>query len=161
MNTTTAVTDLPTFNNSLIATGASSSTTSSSATLKLTQDGYAPGILVDVSINENGVLTGSYTNGESQELFTFGVANFTNLQGLHLEGGNLYSATRESGQALIGTAGSAGLGTFAANALEQSNVDTATELTNLIIIQFEAYQASSKIITTADTLLQTAIGLKR
>jgi len=151
---------LPTFNNSLLSTGATTSYSSGSATYSLTQDGYAPGTLIDVSISENGVLSGIYTNGQTVDLYTFALADFTNLQGLYAEGSNLYSATTDSGQARIGTAGSAGFGTVAANALEQSNVDTATELTNLIILQ-AAYQANSKIITTADTLLSTAISMKR
>ncbi|AMK12588.1 flagellar hook protein FlgE [Pseudodesulfovibrio indicus] len=152
--------DLPKFNTSIMAANATSSTTASSATYNLIQDGYAPGELVDIAISENGILSASYTNGQTQELYTFGLADFANTQGLHSEGGNLYSATAESGQALIGTPGSAWFGTLASNALEQSNVDTATELTKLIIIQ-AAYQANSKIITTADTMLSTAIGMKR
>jgi flagellar hook protein FlgE len=157
---TTTPDDLPSFNTGVLSTSATTSTTSSSATYTLSQDGYAPGELTDITISENGVIEGSYTNGQSQELYTFALADFTNTQGLYSEGGNLYSATTESGQALVGTPGSAGFGTIASNSLEQSNVDTATELTNLIIIQ-AAYQANSKIITTADTLLSTAIGLKR
>jgi len=150
---------LPSFNNSSINTGATTSYSLGSATYSLRQDGYAPGSLTDISINENGVLSGTYTNGQTTPLFTLTLADFTNLQGLRAEGSNLYSATTESGQALIGTGGSAGLGTVTANALEQSNVDTATELTNLIIIQ-AAYQANSKVITTANTLLNTAISMK-
>lgn len=156
----TTADDLPAFNTGVLGTSATTSTTNSSATYSLNQDGYAPGVLVDISISENGVITGSYTNGQSQELFTFALADFTNTQGLYLEGGNLYSATMESGQAYIGTPGSAGFGTIASNSLEQSNVDTATQLTNLIIIQ-AAYQANSKIITTANTMLETAVGMKR
>ncbi|QGY39555.1 flagellar hook-basal body complex protein [Pseudodesulfovibrio cashew] len=152
--------DLPTFNNAVLGTSATTSYSDSSATYSLLQDGYAPGTLIDVSIDENGVLSGNYTNGQSEELYSFALADFTNLQGLYSEGSNLYSATTDSGQARIGTAGSAGFGTITANALEQSNVDTATELTNLIILQ-AAYQANSKIITTADTLLSTAISMKR
>ncbi len=151
---------LPTFNESVLGTGASTSYASGSATFSLTQDGYAPGTLMDVSISENGVISGMYTNGQTVELYTFAVADFTNQQGLYMEGSNLFSATTDSGQAIINTAGSAGFGTITANALEQSNVDTATELTNLIILQ-AAYQANSKVITTADTLLNTAIGMKR
>lgn len=151
---------LPTFNNSVMATGATTSYDQSSATYTLTQDGYAPGTLNNVTVDENGVLSGSYSNGQTTELYTFALADFASLEGLEQEGSNLYSATTDSGQARIGTAGSAGYGTIASNSLEQSNVDTATELTNLIIIQ-AAYQANSKIITTADTLLSTAISMKR
>jgi len=160
MSTTTTTADLPSFNTSVLATGATTSTTSSSATYTLTQDGYAPGVLLDVGIDENGVLSGSYSNGQTQDLYSFALADFTNTQGLNAEGGNLYSATAESGQAFIGTAGSSSFGTLASNSLEMSNVDTATELTNLIIIQ-AAYQANSKIVTTADTLLSTVISMKR
>ncbi|MBI9079872.1 MAG: flagellar hook protein FlgE [Pseudodesulfovibrio sp.] len=160
MNAATTSGDLPSFNTGILDTGATTSNTTGSATYSLTQDGYAPGVLIDVSISENGVLSGRYTNGQSQELYTLGLADFTNTQGLYTEGGNLYSSTTDSGQAYVGTPGSAGYGTIASNALEQSNVDTATELTNLIIIQ-SCYQANSKVITTADTLLQTAIGMKR
>ncbi|QJB57224.1 flagellar hook protein FlgE [Pseudodesulfovibrio sp. zrk46] len=160
MDATTTTDDLPSFNTGVLSTSATTSTTSSSATYSLSQDGYAPGVLIDVSIDENGVLSGSYTNGQTQELYTIGLADFTNTQGLYAEGSNLYSATTESGQAFIGTPGSAGFGTIKSNALEQSNVDTATELTNLIILQ-AAYQANSKVVTTADTLLSTAISMKR
>lgn len=160
LTSVTSSDDLPRFNTGVLATGATTSTTSSSATYTLTQDGYAPGELTDITINENGIIIGSYSNGQSQELYTFGLADFRNKQGLYSEGGNLYSATTDSGQAIIGTPGSSTFGTIASNAREQSNVDTATQLTNLIIIQ-AAYQADSKIITTADTLLSTAIGLKR
>lgn len=159
-NASTTTDDLPSFNTGVLATGATTSTTSGSATFSLNQDGYAPGVLIDISISENGVLSGRYTNGQTQELYTLGLADFTNTQGLYAEGSNLFSATTDSGQAMIGTPGAAGYGTIASNVLEQSNVDTATELTNLIIIQ-AAYQASSKVVTTADTLLQTAIGMKR
>ena len=160
MSATTTPSDLPSFNTGILATSATTSNTSSSATYSLTQDGYAPGVLIDVSINENGVLSGSYTNGQSRRLYTLALADFTNTQGLYAEGGNLYSSTTDSGQAHIGTPGSAGFGTIASSTLEQSNVDTATELTNLIILQ-ACYQANSKVITTANTLLETAIGMKR
>jgi flagellar hook protein FlgE len=152
--------DLPTFNNGVVGTSTTTSTNLSSATYTLSQDGYAPGVLLDVAIDENGVLSGSYSNGQTVELYTLALADFANEQGLESEGSNLYSATSESGQALIGTPGSSGFGTIASNALEQSNVDTATELTNLIILQ-AVYQANSKIITTADTLLSTTISMKR
>jgi len=152
--------DLPTFNSTVLSSSATTSYDLGSATYTLTQDGYAPGTLVDVTIDENGVLSGTYTNGQTVDLYTLTLADFTNEQGLSAQGSNLYLATTESGQALIGTAGSAGFGTVASNSLEMSNVDTATELTNLIILQ-AAYQASSKVITTADTLLSTAISMKR
>lgn len=159
LTSATAVDDLPEFNSSRLASNYTTSYTSSSATYTLTQDGYASGVLKGVSIDDGGVLWASYTNGQSVALYTLALADFANEQGLEALGGNLYGATAQSGQATIGTAGTAGFGDVASNCLEQSNVDTATELTNLIILQ-AAYQANSKVVTTANTLLQTAISMK-
>jgi len=160
MTTATTPGELPSFNNGIVLTSATTSTSLNNATYSLSQDGYAPGVLIGVSINENGVLSGSYTNGQTRDLYTIALADFANTQGLLAQGSNLYSATTESGQAFIGTPGSAGFGTIASYSLEQSNVDTATELTNLIILQ-AVYQANAKVITTADTLLSAAINMKR
>lgn len=159
LTSTTAVGDLPEFNSGRLSTSYTTSYTSSSATYTLTQDGYASGVLNDISIDDGGVLWASYSNGQSVALYTFALADFANEQGLTALGGNLYAATAQSGQAIIGTAGTAGFGSVASSCLEQSNVDTATQLTNLIILQ-AAYQANSKVITTANTMLQTALNMK-
>ncbi|MEI6127594.1 MAG: flagellar hook-basal body complex protein, partial [Pseudomonadota bacterium] len=74
--------------------------------------------------------------------------------------GNLYSKTRESGQPITGTPGTAGMGKIAPNSLEQSNVDLATEFVNMIIQQ-RGFQANSKTITTTDEMLSELIALKR
>ncbi len=160
ITSTTDADDLPTFNSSSLGVSATTCySDSSSATYSKYQDGYATGTLLNVEVNENGVLYGIYSNGVESALFQVAVADFTNEEGLNAEGSNLFSATTESGQPVIGTAGSASFGTIASNTLEGSNVDTATEMTNLIIIQ-SAYQANSKVITTADDMIQIAVGLK-
>jgi len=124
------------------------------------QDGYAAGYLQSISIDTDGVVTGTYSNNQSKNLFVVALANFTNLQGLKREGSNLYSKTLDSGEPLVGTAGNAGLGTIASGKLEQSNVDTATEMVNMISYQ-RGFQANSKVISTVDTMLQEVIQLKR
>ena len=133
---------------------------SANATLKQSQDGYAAGYLSSIAIDANGVISGTFTNGVSMSLFVLGLASFTNDQGLSSEGGNLFAATRASGDPAIGRANTASFGEVASNSLEMSNVDYSGEMVDLIRFQ-RGYQANSKVITTVDTLLQEAINLKR
>ncbi len=128
----------------------------SSTTTYQSQDGYAPGTLESVSVDENGVISGTYTNGQILRLYQITLANFNNDQGLKKEGGNLYTATADSGPAYT----SAPDGSISANSLEESNVDLATEFVKLIVAQ-RGYEASSKVITTTDEVLQTLMNLKR
>ena len=132
----------------------------SSSTLSQSQDGYASGFLQSISVDSDGTITASYSNGQIVDLYKITIANFTNPDGLVREGSNLFSATRDSGEAVTGVAGTGSLGEVAANCLEQSNVDMATELVRMITLQ-RMYDASSKIISTGDTMLQTVIALKR
>ncbi|MGE4291535.1 MAG: flagellar hook protein FlgE [Desulfovibrio sp.] len=157
---TTDLSDLPEFNQISRSSSAITSYDSSSATYSVSQDGYAAGTLQSLIIDEHGTISGLYSNGQTEELYVVALADFTNENGLYAEGSNLWSATTESGQPVIGTAGSAGFGEIASSTLESSNVDTATEMTRLIIAQ-SVFQANSKVITTANTLLETVIGLKR
>ncbi|SME95330.1 flagellar hook protein FlgE [Desulfovibrio gilichinskyi] len=158
---TTDYSDLPSFNSIELATGATTSySDSSSATYSTSQDGYATGSLLSVSVDKNGIISGAYSNNQTIELYQFALADFTNPGGLVANGNNLFSATTDSGDAVIGTAGSGGFGKIVSNSLESSNVDLAAEMTKLIIIQ-AAYSANSKVVTTADSMLTTAIGLKR
>ncbi|GFK94369.1 Flagellar hook protein FlgE [Fundidesulfovibrio magnetotacticus] len=124
------------------------------------QDGYASGFLQSIAIDSEGVVTGTYSNNQTKNLFVVALADFTNLQGLKREGSNLYSKTLDSGEPRVGTAGSAGLGSIASGKLEQSNVDTATEMVNMISYQ-RGFQANSKVISTVDSMLQEVIQLKR
>jgi flagellar hook protein FlgE len=130
-----------------------------SYTSGISQDGYTGGDLTGIRIDQSGTLIGTFSNGRSFGLAQVGMAKFTNNEGLATEGGNVYQQTANSGDAIIGTAATAGRGYIQSAALEASNVDLSRALTQLIIIQ-RGYQANGKTITTSDQLLQTLIGLK-
>lgn len=140
--------------------GASTQYTSASTTTFQTQDGYAPGELESITVSEDGTISGHYSNGQILNLFQITLANFNNSQGLHKEGGNLYTETVESGVAYTNSPGKGALGEISANSLEQSNVDLATEFVNLIVCQ-RGYQANSRVITTTDQMLDELMNLKR
>ena len=133
---------------------------SASTTIFQTQDGYATGFLQDIAADVDGVITGHYSNGQILELYRVALANFNNPWGLSKEGGNLFRATRASGDPTTGHPGTNGLGRLAPNSLEQSNVDIATEFVKMITVQ-RGFQANSKIITTTDDMLAELINLKR
>ncbi len=133
---------------------------SESVTSFMSQDGYSAGTLQGISFDEQGVVTGIYTNGELTPLFQLALADFPNYQGLAAIGENLYSENRTSGQATLGVPGSGGTGLISPCSLEMSNVDLATEFVNMITSQ-RSFQASSRVITTSDEILQELINLKR
>ena len=134
--------------------------TGGSSTLFQSQDGYSAGILQNISVSREGVITGHYSNGQVLELYAVTLATFTNEHGLRREGGNLFTETRESGPALTGQAGSTGKGTVDGNSLEMSNVDMATEFVRMITTQ-RGFQANTKVITTTDSMLGEVIAMKR
>ncbi|WP_353120147.1 flagellar hook protein FlgE [Nitratidesulfovibrio sp.] len=148
------------FTSTAYDTDRTSSNDSANSTDNSSQDGYATGYLTSYYVDEGGVIYGTYSNGQTQALFIVALASFDSDQGLQLEGGNLYSATSESGTANIGRAGQGIYGSIYGEKLEESNVDVSTEMVDLIVMQ-RAYQANSKVITTVDEMLQTALGLKR
>jgi flagellar hook protein FlgE len=133
---------------------------SSSTTIYQTQNGYGTGFLSNVSVGTDGIMVGHYSNGQILNLFRVGVAKFNNQQALSKVGGNLWSATRESGDAITGHPGENGLGRISSNSLEQSNVDIAAEFVKMITTE-RGFQANSRIITTVDNMLQELINLKR
>lgn len=132
----------------------------SSNTIFKDANGYGAGDLQDINVNDKGVITGNYSNGEIIPLYRVALAGFQNEQGLVKEGGNLFRATLASGAAITNRPGSNGLGTLAPGSLEQSNVDIAGEFVEMISTQ-RGFQANSKIITTVDTMLSEIINLKR
>lgn len=132
---------------------------SSSVVISQNQDGYAPGEVVQVSVDNDGTVSASYSNGESIDIAMLTLATFTNPSGLTKEGGSLYASTAGSGDPSVGTAG-ASQGYIYTNSLELSNVDLAQEFVDLITIQ-NGYSASSKVITTTDEMLQELINLVR
>lgn len=151
-----------TYNGSIWANNALSTTqyAVSSNTIFKDANGYGAGDLQDINVNDKGVITGNYSNGEIIPLYRVALAGFQNEQGLVKEGGNLFRATLASGAAITNRPGSNGLGTIAPGSLEQSNVDIAGEFVEMISTQ-RGFQANSKIITTVDTMLSEIINLKR
>ncbi|HPX19044.1 MAG TPA: flagellar hook-basal body complex protein, partial [Deltaproteobacteria bacterium] len=131
-----------------------------STTVYQTQDGYGTGFLENISVDTDGVMVGHYSNGQILYLYRVGLAKFNNDQALNKVGGNLWAATRASGDAITGHPGENGLGRIAPNSLEQSNVDIASEFVKMITTQ-RGFQANSRIITTTDDMLQELINLKR
>ena len=131
-----------------------------SSTESISQDGYTGGTLRDIKIDETGTIIGAFTNGKSFGLAQVALATFTNNEGLQSEGGNVFSQTANSGEAVIGAAGTGDKGTVAASKLEASNVDLSRALTDLIVIQ-RGFQANSKTITTSDEMLNTLLQLKQ
>ena len=118
-----------------------------------TQNGSPVGELTGVSIDTNGYVIASFSNGQTQKEFQVPLAAVNNPDGLESVSGDAYIQTLSSGIANLQFAGTSGVGTFTPSALEQSNVDLSTQLTDLIVAQ-QAYGANSKVLTVADTLLQ-------
>ena len=111
-------------------------------------------------MSEQGLITGTFSNGRSQALGQIAMATFSNPNGLQKNGSSLYSATVNSGTAQIGVAGQGGRGTLSGGTLEMSNVDLAAEFTNLIVAE-RGFQANSRVITTSDQILQDLVNLKQ
>ena len=124
------------------------------------QDGYATGSVSSVQVGEDGKVTGVFTNGKTKELYQIVLAKFPNYQGLSAVGNNLYAATIDSGEPVIGAAKTSGRGSISQSSLEMSNVDLATEFVKMIVTQ-RAYQANAKVITTSNEVLQELINMKR
>jgi flagellar hook protein FlgE len=123
-------------------------------------NGYGAGDLQSLDVDTDGVITGVFSNGQLSPLYRVALAKFQNVFGLQKEGGNLYRATRVSGDAITNRPGTNGLGSIAPNSLEQSNVDIANEFVKMISTQ-RGFQANSKIITVVDQMLSDLINLKR
>jgi flagellar hook protein FlgE len=150
------------FNWNLYANGSSTiaQSTAASSTTASNQDGYASGVYQSFTVDANGVISASFSNGHTQNIGQVAVASVTNPEGMVLTGNNNYMTTASSGSATVGVAGAGGRGTIEDSALEQSNVDISTEFANLIVAQ-RAFQANSKTITTFDSLTQDTIGMIR
>lgn len=123
------------------------------------RDGYASADLTGLTISDDGMIQGRYSNGESKNLGYVMVTDVRNLNGLQPAGDNLFRTTGESGVALRGLAGVGGKGAINAGAVEGSNVDLTGAMVDLIIQQ-RGYQANAQSIRTQDQLLQTMINLR-
>lgn len=127
---------------------------------KLTQDGYTSGVLSSFAIEQNGTITGKYSNEQTQSLGKVVLSSFMNPNGLKSLGGNLWTETAASGGPLTGTPGDGTkLGALTSGAVEASNVDLTSELVNLIIAQ-RTYQANAQTVKTQDQVLQTLVNLR-
>ncbi|MCR4909179.1 MAG: flagellar hook-basal body complex protein [Lachnospiraceae bacterium] len=121
--------------------------------------GWPVGELSNISIAVDGQITGTYTNGQSKLLGQIAVATFSNAAGLNKEGDNLYTATMNSGDAIVGDITADG-GSMNTGQLEMSNVDLSQEFTTMITTQ-RGFQANSRMITGSDTMLEDRVNLKR
>ncbi len=124
------------------------------------QDGSSAGTIVNLSFNDQGILTGLYSNGTTQDLAQVGLAKFEDPEALFKVGNNRLKEARDSGAPSIGKANHAGRGKLYAKSLERSTVDLATEFVNLIQNE-RGFQANAKTITTTNQLLGEVINLKR
>lgn len=131
-----------------------------SATIFYDQNGFGPGALESIAVDNEGRISGVYSNGRIVPLWMVGLANFNAPEKLQKVGSNLFRETTHSGPPLTGKPGTNGLGTIAPNSLEQSNVDLGEQFVKMIIFQ-RGFQADSRIITVSDSMLEELINLKR
>ncbi|MDR3409332.1 MAG: flagellar hook protein FlgE [Formivibrio sp.] len=124
----------------------------------ITNDGFAPGELTGISIGNDGVILGNYSNGQSKNVGQIVLADFQDSQGLQSLGNNRWRETAASGPATINTPGSSNLGSLQSGAVEASNVDLTAEMVNLITAQ-RNYQANAQTIKAQDTIMQTLVSL--
>ena len=124
------------------------------------QDGYTVGELSHITIDSTGVISGVYTNGVAQDLARVVLATFNNPTGLVTVGDDLYDVSGNSGQAVVGDAGSTIQSTITSGALELSNVDLVEEFTKMIIAQ-RGFKANARVTTVSDKLLEEVVRLKQ
>ncbi len=143
-------------------TGASliTQTAAASSVNATSQDGYPSGSYESFSVDSNGVVSGSFTNGHQQVLGQVAVATVTNASGLARQGNNTYQTTTSSGPLNVGVAGTGNRGTIQGSSLEASNVDISVEFSDLIVAQ-RSFEANSKTVTAFDTVTQDTINMIR
>lgn len=124
------------------------------------QDGYSSGVLDNVVIGSDGVITGMFTNGNSRVIAKLVLATFNNPAGLLRVGDNSFDVSANSGLPIYGFAESSINATLTPGAIEMSNVDIAEEFTNMILAQ-RSFQANARTVVTADEILQETVNLKR
>ncbi len=133
---------------------------SASATSSVDQNGAPAGQVQNISINASGEIIASFGAGQTIPVGQLALANFNNPQGLVKLGSNAYGESQSAGLPSVGVAGTGGRGSLTGSALEQSNVDIATEFTQMILAQ-RGYQANAKTITVSDQLLVDTLNLKQ
>lgn len=126
----------------------------------LTQDGVPPGSFSSITTASSGDIAVNYDNGQSKVIARVPIVTFASPNSLQRESGQSFTATLESGNPLTQNAGTSGAGNLVTGSVEESNVDIAQEFSKLIVAQ-RAYSANTKLVTTADELLQQTIDMKR
>ena len=126
----------------------------------LTQDGVPPGAFSSVSTATNGDISVNYDNGQSRVIAQVPLVTFNDPNGLQRQNGQAFTASQNSGGPLAETADTNGAGGLVTESVEGSNVDIATEFSKLIVAQ-EAYSANTKIVTSADQMLQQTVNMKQ
>ncbi|MGL3108347.1 flagellar hook-basal body complex protein [Bradyrhizobium sp. BR 1432] len=121
----------------------------------ITQNGYAAGQLRSVAVNNNGIVVGTFSNGQNLNLAQVQLSHFNGTNYLKALDGGAYAATEQSGDAIDGASG-----TISGSSLEGSNTDIADEFTKLIVTQ-QAYSANTKVITTANSMVQDLLNVLR
>jgi len=142
------------------AFGGITQTNGSSSITPQSQDGYAAGTLSGVTVDQGGNILGTFSNGASLTLGRVLVATFNNPNGLTNAGGSMFDASGNSGSPTITSAGGSSNSSIVSGSLEESNVDLAQEFTNMITAQ-RGFQASARVITVSDQILDEVVSLKR
>ena len=133
-------------------------TTIAKNTVYSSADGYGSVHLESAAISGNGVISGSYSNGQVLNLYQLALAKFNSPEGLEKMGGNVYAETTDSGNAMTGRPGINGLGRIASNALEQSNVDLGEEFVDIILTQ-HGFQANLKVVSAEDEMVGSLLDI--
>lgn len=131
-----------------------------SSTLFQSQDGFGSGVLQSFTVDQQGVVRGLFSNGQTLDLTQVALARFPSTSGLNLIGENLFGQSPNSGEPVVSGPGSSGLGVIVSSSLEISNVDLSSQFVELIRAQ-QAFQANSRVITTGDELLTEVVNLVR
>jgi flagellar hook protein FlgE len=126
----------------------------------ITQNGSQFGTLAGVTIDASGLMTALFDNGETRPIFKIPIATFVNVNGLNSATGNVWNQTQASGDNTLREANNGSAGSVNQAALESSTVDIGTEFTKMIVVQ-RAFSAATKIISTADEMLEELVRIKR
>ncbi len=149
-----------TFDYGITAGNSTLTSTAADTAYKANADGTEFGTLTSVTVGKDGVVTAIYDNGDTKAIAKVALATFNNANGLIAVSGNTYKQSTSSGSYTLGQPGSNGVGTLESSTLENSTVDLSEEFTHLITTQ-RAYSAASKIITTADQMMQELLTIKQ
>lgn len=131
-----------------------------SAIATVTNDGAPPGTLSQFAVGPDGLIVGGFTNGLTRTLAQLAIARFANPDGLMEFGDNQFGASSSSGDAMVGTAETLGLGRIVGGAIEQANVELAQEFVDMVQAT-TGFSAASRVVTTADELLRNLLAVGR